>query len=845
MTVSRRKEKDDKDKDKRKKRPIVHSRHGSFRFQTGMVTADLLNRGLEMNDALGIARDVRERIAGRGEVASTELRAIVLELIKKRLGDEAAQRYRRRREVEQPMLPMIESARGRTPFSRGAILSQLDTVGLELDVAFDLALRLEAWIQEQPESILLEEALTREVNRLLLALHGPEYARRYRLIDWVRRSETPVVILIGGATGTGKSTLAMELAAALGVVWVTGTDTVRETMRTVLSPDLLPGLHDHSFRGMVQGGQVLSDPRERVLAGFQQQAAQVAVGVRAVIRRALRENSHIIIEGTHIAPPFWQYVPPETKAAVAGFILAVPDEKEHRSRFPQRSKQQVDRPADTYLDALQSVRWIHDDLLRMAEDAEAVVVKNVNRRQTLTSAVDFLSRELPIEDPESVAPRPSVAPPAVAVPTLFLILDGLADEPNPVLDGRTPLAAARTPTLRRLAASGGQGRVHTARSNETTPSTDEGIMALLGERADAGKFGRGMFEALGLGIPMHPDAVLFRGNLATVGPDGAILDRRAGRIREGVQDLLADLGNIPLPGGITGRIYPTHEHRVLVVLLGSGLSDQVSDTDPGGKHAALRVLSPRPLDKSPEAARTAQALRELLATAAQKLARHPVSQGRLARGLPPVNAILTRGAARPPATRAEHRWVGAMVAGCNTALGVARYVGLKTARSVSMTGSLDTDLAAKFRSAGELLEENDFVVVHIKGTDVAAHDRRPLEKRDFIERVDRALGDFLQSHPALSGRLRVVVSADHGTSSITGDHLPDPVPLLLATWQADVEDEEDFDENSTSDGALGLLECGDLAELLGLVPKESPSEARHAPVDTSPDEAHPPSRAVI
>jgi 2,3-bisphosphoglycerate-independent phosphoglycerate mutase len=677
----------------------------------------------------------------------------------------------------------------------------------------------------------LEEALTQEITRLLLEFHGPEYARRYRLIDWVRRSETPVVILIGGATGTGKSTLAMELAAALGVVWVTGTDTVRETMRTVLSPDLVPGLHDHSFRGIVLGGQVLSDPRERVLAGFQQQAAQVAVGVRAVIRRALRENAHIIIEGTHIAPPFWQYVPPEAKVAVAGFILAVPDEKDHRSRFPQRSKHQVDRPAETYLDALQSVRWIHDDLLRMAEDAEAVVLKNVNRRHTLISAVDFLSRELPIEEPESASPRSlSMPAPASAIPTLFLILDGLADEPNPVLDGLTPLAAARTPTLRRLAASGGQGRVHTARNDET-PSTDDGIMALLGARVDAGKFGRGMFEALGLGIPIHPDAVLFRGNLSTVGDDGAILDRRAGRIREGVQDLLAELQNIPLQGGITGRIYPTHEHRVLVMLLGSGLSDQVSDTDPGGNAAMERVCSARPLDKSPEAARTAQALRELLAIAAQKLARHPVSKGRLARGLPPVNAILTRGAARPPSMRAERRWVGAMVAGCNTALGVARYVGLKTARSVSMTGSLDTDLAGKFRSAGELLEENDFVVVHIKGTDVAAHDRRPLEKRDFIERVDRALGEFLHSHPSLSGRLRVVVSADHGTSSLTGNHLPNPVPLLLATWQADVEDEEDFDETSTADGALGLLECGDLAELLGLVPKENPSEVRHNQVD--------------
>lgn len=824
MAVARK----EKEKEKRKqKRPIVHSRHGSFRFQTGMVTADLLNRGLEMGDALGIAREVRDSVAGKGEITSEQLREIILNLTKARLGEEGAQRIRRRRETDQALLPMIESPRGRFPFSRGAILSQLDTSGLELEASFDLALRLEAWVQNQPGTLLREEDVTREVSRLLLEHHGPEYARRYRVIDWVRRSETPVVILIGGATGTGKSTLAMELASALGVVWVTGTDMVRETMRTVISPDLVPGLHDHSFRGIVLGGQVLSDPRERVLAGFQQQAGQVAVGVRAVIRRALRENAHIIIEGTHIAPPFWQYLPPDANAAVAGFILAVPDEKEHRSRFPQRSKDQVDRPAETYLDALQSVRWIHDDLLRLAEEAEAIVLPNVNRRRTLINAVDFLSRQLPIDDLDAPPHRPSMQAPASEVPTLFLILDGLADEPNPVLDGLTPLAAAHTPTLRRLAASGGQGRVHTAQNSDQIPSTDDGIMALLGARVDAGKFGRGMFEALGLGIPIHPDAVLFRGNLATVGEDGAILDRRAGRIREGVHDLLAGLQNVPLEGGITGKIFPTHEHRVLVMLLGGGLSDQVSDTDPGGKAVVERRLVPRALDKSPEAARTVQALRELLAIAEQRLGHHPVSRGRLAKGLPPVNAILTRGAARPSAARAEQRWFGAMVAGCNTALGVARYVGLKTARSVTMTGSLDTDLAAKFRTAGELLEENDFVVVHIKGTDVAAHDRRPLEKRDFIERVDKALGEFLSNHPSLSGRLRVVVSADHGTSSLTGNHLPDPVPLLLATWQADVEDEEDFDEASTADGALGLLESGDLAELLGLVPKEGPPEARN------------------
>jgi 2,3-bisphosphoglycerate-independent phosphoglycerate mutase len=157
-----------------------------------------------------------------------------------------------------------------------------------------------------------------------------------------------------------------------------------------------------------------------------------------------------------------------------------------------------------------------------------------------------------------------------------------------------------------------------------------------------------------------------------------------------------------------------------------------------------------------------------------------------------------------------------MVARCNTALGVARYLGMKTATGPGMTGSLDTNIDAKFAMASKLLTELDFVVVHVKGADIAAHDQRPLEKRDFINNVDAALGRFLAREPQLSGRLRVVVSADHGTSSLTGNHVSAPVPLLLATWNAETRDEADFTEDSAARGALGVLRAGDLRELLGL-----------------------------
>lgn len=805
-------------KPKNKKQPIVVGSRGRYRFQTGMVTASLLRRGLPMPDAVEIARAVRDTVANRPEITTEKLTSRILHQVERRLGPEAAAQVMSAGQLDDA-LPLVETTRGLFPFSKSDVLRLLDTAGLRLDEAIALVGELDRWVRAQGEASLTEDSIHEEVAKLLLAKHGKEYARRYRLTTWVKNTKTPLVILIGGATGTGKSTLAMELAYRLGVVWVTSTDMIRETMRTVLSPELVPGLHDHSFRGMFLGGQVLSDPRERVLAGFRQQAAQVGVGVRAVIGRAIRENAHIIIEGTHLEPPFRQYVAADANVNLAGFLLAVPDELDHRERFPQRASEQSLRSASTYLDAFQSVRWIHDDLLRMAEDAEAVVLPNQKLSKTLIGAVDFLSRELPLSRPApaSSPQRISVAPSeGPDVPTLFLVLDGLGDEPSAALEGKTPLEAATKPTLRRLAGSGGQGQLITGSGEGEPPSTNEGILALLGAPGAAAALGRGLFEALGQGIPIPPGAVLLRGNLATVERDGRIVDRRAGRIRAGVKDLIAELHEVHLSGGIVGRVFPGHEHRVIVMLMGPGLSASVSDTDPSERAAVQRVLPAKPLDDTPEAGRTADALHELLVRSAEILGRHPFNAQRLAQGLPPANAIITRGAAAAPIRRYGDVRDGAMVSGCNTALGVARFLGLQTATSHRLTGNLDTDLDAKLEIAGQLLTEHELVVVHIKGTDVAAHDRRPLEKRDFISAIDAALGRFLEAHTDLSGTLRVVVSADHGTSSTTGNHLAHPVPVLLATWQADADEEEDFDEESAARGALGLLQPGELSELLGI-----------------------------
>lgn len=757
-------------------RPMVVGRHGQHRFQTGMITATLLAHGVSMGEAFALSKQLRRQVEGRTTITTSELEAAIHQLLERHGYDPT------------PATSMEGDLR---------LLRDLSAAGVPHAQIADLA---------------------RKITTGELSIHKipKPYRRRLRLVRWMRKTDRPVIIFLAGATGTGKSSLAMELAFRLGMRIAVGTDMIREAMRTVLSAEVVPGLHDHSFRGMLQGGGVLSDPRERVLAGYRQQAAQVSVGVRSVVRRALRENAHMIIEGTHLQPPFERYLTPDAELYHAGLMLAVPSSKLHRQRFPMRAAAQRLRDPAAYLDAFESVRWIHDDLLSQAEDADVVVLPTEDLQASIGAALDALASLLPTS--RSRAPdRSALTTEPPDVRTLLLILDGMSDEPSAALGGLTPLMAAATPTLDRLAGMGGQGQILTTIEG-TLPHTDEGLWALLSPDHLEARLGRGLFEAAGRGISLPRSGILFRGNLATCAPNSlAILDRRAGRINAGVRDLIAGLDDVALSGGIRGRLFEGHEHRVVVMLVGPGLSAAVADTDPGSAADTQQVIRPHPLDDSPEAARTAAALREFLGLVNDHLASHPLNTERVTAGLPPANTLITRGAAStselPLAPhKPEH---AALVAACPTALGVARLLGMHAVTSANMTGNLDTDVEGKLQTARQLLQDHPFVCVHLKGTDIAAHDRRPIAKRDFIARFDRALGEFLEANPELQTDLRLVITADHGTSSDTGDHLADPVPVLLAHLHEDPESEPaTFDEISAEQGALGLLRPGELATLL-------------------------------
>jgi 2,3-bisphosphoglycerate-independent phosphoglycerate mutase len=800
----------DDDKERRRQLTVISSSGARQRFLRGMITHDLVQRGLDFDGAYAVARAIRDQLADREEVTTAEIRDLVNADLEKRLGTELPLI------LSPPVRPISEirvAYEGQEqPFSRGVLARSVHTAGLDLDRAYNLLGELEAELRSEGVKHLTAAEIARRVGDLLERHEGKRTAQRYRTMRRIRRLHRPLVLYVGGASGTGKSTLALELAPLLRIYRINATDTIRQVMRMVFTPSILPDLHSSSFEvaapfgsagrelGPLPAGE--HDHAQRLVASFEQQALRVVVGIRAVVERAIAENLSVVVEGVHVHPALMPFADLEGSAYQVLLVLATLDEEAHRRRFLARDRT-TGRRAERYLENFSSIRVIHDHILQLAEQHDRPLLDTSHGETpvlpTLKLVAGVLESSLPglgLVDQEEHRP---------SAPTLLLAIDGLADRPVRALGGRTPLQAAATPTLDRLAAEGQCGLADPVAPG-VVPDTAAGSLALFGQSPLALK--RGPAEALGAGIALRPTDVVLRGNFATLGEDGRILDRRAGRIREGTDELVEAIDRLSLPGGLSreviAQVRGSTEHRLTVVLRGEDLSSAIRGSDPGEGAPLGPPLTPRPEDPDDQrAVFTASALAMFEQEARRVLAGHEVNRRRRKQGLPVANAILTRGAGRIHQLLAlEEAGLPlrlACVSGDRTVLGLAGWLGAETITDPAMTANLDTDLEKKFAVAARALQHSDLVILHLKGADIAAHDQRPDLKVDFLERVDAELGKLLEQVPA---PLRVAVASDHATLSESGQHAADPLPVLIWGDGVEADEVESYDEQAAGSGKL-------------------------------------------
>jgi 2,3-bisphosphoglycerate-independent phosphoglycerate mutase len=305
---------------------------------------------------------------------------------------------------------------------------------------------------------------------------------------------------------------------------------------------------------------------------------------------------------------------------------------------------------------------------------------------------------------------------------------------------------------------------------------------------------------LGAGMAMKHGDVAFRANFATVDASHRILDRRAGRLKD-ARPLEAALNSIRLPD-CTLEFRATVEHRGVLALSGSGLSSNISDTDP--HETGRQILRCVPLDKTPEAERTALLVNEFTRRALSILKRHPFNLKLEKAHAKPANAILLRGPGSYEKVESIDKKYGvkaACIAGGALYKGVARYVGIAVPFVKGATGRADTDLDAKAKAALAALPSRDIVFIHVKATDSFAHDGNFAGKRGMIERVDGMVGQLRKAAPDAY----IILTGDHTTSVALKHHSFEPVPVLIDGPNVRTDSVSGFDEMSCAAGSLGHL----------------------------------------
>lgn len=397
---------------------------------------------------------------------------------------------------------------------------------------------------------------------------------------------------------------------------------------------------------------------------------------------------------------------------------------------------------------------------------------------------------------------------------ILVVVDGMGDRPLEELDGETPLEAAETPHLDRLAAEGATGLVDVVRPG-VPPGSDTAHLALFGYDPYEDYTGRGAFEALGAGLSVEEGDVAFRGNFATV-RDGAVEDRRAGRHMPEGDDLAASLDGSSPPGypGVTVRVEHTTQHRCAVVLKGQEFSRHVGDVDPHEPGAAVKECVP--LRDTEAARRTADVVNAATEMFHEALSGSELNREREERGDLPANHLLLRGAGVLPRIESlEDRFgvEGRFVAPVALYRGAAVAAGLDPVPLAEGIESMDdvTQVSAETASA-TAASDADLLFVHVKGADNAAHDGRPRGKVEVIEAVDDMVWALRQAHDG-----HVAVTADHTTPCGTGNHAGDPVPLVLNGPAVRPDDTEAFGERSCGRGGFHRLRGRDVMyELMNL-----------------------------
>lgn len=404
---------------------------------------------------------------------------------------------------------------------------------------------------------------------------------------------------------------------------------------------------------------------------------------------------------------------------------------------------------------------------------------------------------------------------------IYVLLDGVGDLPHPDLKGKTPLDSAVTPNLDRLAKNGTMGQVISV-GKGIAPESDIAVFNMLGYRFQHANYvGRGVIEAIGVGIDFKDGDLALRGNFATIDDNRVITDRRAGRRIER-EDAVEISKEIQEKTEFTNPnasvvVAPTIGHRVTVRIRCKDeiLSSDITNTDPAyarvdGMGIAkavsdfLKIEKCLPLNESPNARLTADLVNEFTEKSLAIMKQSMVNKKRKQNDKKLLNSIILRDAGnRYPHTKPINELYSmkfSCIVDMPVELGISEVLKMKAFKAGGLT-----DYEEKAKVAAQSMQTQNAIYVHLKGPDEFGHDGDAIGKMKNIEEIDkRFFGTLLDNID--SSKVAVVISADHSTPCINKGHSDDPVPLLVSGNFIKKDGTTRFTEAEAKKGIIGLIE---------------------------------------
>ena len=410
---------------------------------------------------------------------------------------------------------------------------------------------------------------------------------------------------------------------------------------------------------------------------------------------------------------------------------------------------------------------------------------------------------------------------------IYVLLDGVGDLPHPDLDGKTPLEAANTPTLDKIARNGAIGEVISV-GKGIAPESDIAVFNMLGYKfKHADYVGRGVIEAIGVGIDFRDGDLALRGNYSTLNDEDVIIDRRAGRHIEkedadGIAKEIEEKIRLSSPG-ISVVVAPTIGHRVTVRIRKESqkLSSRITNTDPaymniGGMGVAkavgdfLKIEKCLPLEDTEDSKFTANIVNEFSEKSIEIMKNSQINKRRQGENKKQLSCILLRDAGNkyPDVIPINEKYGMnfSCIVDMPVELGISEVLKMKAFEAGGLT-----DYEEKARVAAKAMETQNSIYVHLKGPDEFGHDGDAIGKMKNIEEIDQRFFKTLVENID-SSKVAIIISADHSTPCINKGHSDDPVPILVSGDFIKKDGTTRMTEEQAKKGSIGLLQGADVVE---------------------------------